>query len=119
MAIVDRVDGNLSGKWDDVENKWVSPPTYTDLPTRKSFPVGDVFKVFDGEPIEDKIAFAGNSLVQLTIAGLQDIVLSKNAITRIQGDVDGLLTAGVIKQVPYDRLTTLLNDWKGELADAE
>lgn len=26
MAIVDRVDGNLSGKWDDVANKWIEPP---------------------------------------------------------------------------------------------
>lgn len=116
MAIVDRVDGNLSGKWDDVAQKWVEPPKIIDtLPKKKSFPVGAVFKVFDGEPIADKIAFADNSLVQLTIAGLQDIILSRNAIDRIQGDIDGLLAAGVIKQGPYDRLTALLASWKNEL----
>lgn len=26
MAIVEKTEGNLVGQWDDVENKWVSPP---------------------------------------------------------------------------------------------
>jgi hypothetical protein len=26
MAIIDKVNGNLTGKWDDVAEKWVKPP---------------------------------------------------------------------------------------------
>ena len=117
MAIVDRVDGNLSGKWDDVENKWVSPPTFTELPRKKNFSVGAVYRAFDGESYADKKAFADSPLVRLMIGGRQEITLSKDVIDYTLQDLQGIKDEGVLKQAPYDKLVTLLNSWKAELSD--
>lgn len=87
-------------------------------PTHKSFPVGDVFRCFDGESITMKMAFFANPLVAATVYGLQDITLSVKAIDNIANDVEALKQANVISGVPYTRLVALISKWKGELSDA-